>query len=569
MAAIAKSFLPTSCGSSLSNVSVFQRFLADNACKHPDNTPPDRRQAIEKAFDDIRLSLPMLSDKLHSAVAASKPVPLPAPTLTKLRSAPMPAHNDLCYEWLLSHLHNPYPTREEHEELCRRSGASMKSIHSWFIKARQRIGWSDLRAKCFGRSQINIVEAASSFWPERDPKRPLPPNLEVRFAEIEANARALYSDLRPSGLLLDLLNKKQQETSCVRPDDTVAKKRKHDSDDLASRPTKKRSLSPPPSTHATYTTQTAHSGLTNIDKPSALVRRQAFSLSPPRFGEASLTPSSPDRPLKRSSPSDDAPEPKAKRAWVLPVWNDPRSRPILRSTSTPLPRRKLASRVSRTGSVAQTTQDIAPQRAVSNPPQWSEVSDTALDPPIVSPSPEAHSTPEDSLIADLSYWPSCDEDWSNVAWDEVSILSGASSQPSLCSSPSSTASLELSAAQFASSHDLPFIPSTEPLCPTAGPVTDVCHPVSDFDPFIVDPSFLSLDADHLITPTLQGSDIFDIPTACPLPSLDAIEDWTTFTVNAGKKMGIYSADTPDMHEKTRVPSYDTYMDHALLPIACL
>ena len=47
------------------------------------------------------------------------------------------------------------------------------------------------------------------------------------------------------------------------------------------------------------------------------------------------------------------------------------------------------------------------------------------------------------------------------------------------------------------------------------------------------------------------------------------EDWTTFTVNAGKKMGIHSAGTPDMHEKTRVPSYDTYMDHASLPIACL
>lgn len=40
--------------------------------------------------------------------------------------------------WLSTRLHNPYPTREEKEELSHRTGLTVAQIQYWFVNARRR-----------------------------------------------------------------------------------------------------------------------------------------------------------------------------------------------------------------------------------------------------------------------------------------------------------------------------------------------------------------------------------------------------------------------------------------------
>ena len=105
------------------------------------------------------------------------------------------------YEWLLSNLHNPYPSVETREVMARESGSPRKDIDSWFIDVRKRIGWNKLRLKHYSNKRSKIVEAATRFFKEApqlslngptgiDPKA----NHDSEFKSIEDCVRKLYSD---------------------------------------------------------------------------------------------------------------------------------------------------------------------------------------------------------------------------------------------------------------------------------------------------------------------------------------------------------------------------------------
>lgn len=98
-----------------------------------------------------------------------------------------------CYTWLLNNLHNPYPSRIIKERLLRaalgdaqRTKASgflspppspkrsitplpsdtvtLDDIDNWFIAARARIGWSELRDAKFDGSRSLMLQAARLMW---------------------------------------------------------------------------------------------------------------------------------------------------------------------------------------------------------------------------------------------------------------------------------------------------------------------------------------------------------------------------------------------------------------------
>ncbi|KAL1718446.1 hypothetical protein EV715DRAFT_264017 [Schizophyllum commune] len=334
----AKPLGPSAAANTMSlSVSAFQNFLADNATKHPDNTSYERRQAIEKAFENLRVDLPKIYVPRH--VVKPKPSqPESAPASRSPRTCP-PKRIDACYKWLVNHLHNPYPTREEREDLARQSGSDVKSITAWFVTARQRIGWSNLRATRFQRSQVLIVEAASKFWPERNTRQPLEPDLELRFAEIDANTRSMYSEEQyPSVTLMNLL-KEHKPSSVTIASNAPSKKRKLDepADHDGHEHKRRRSASMPQVTSTSDVPPERKIAGTrrkrvpsNPSPPTARHDAPALSLttnvSPtPKFGEPSLSSPSPKNPLKRTRSDDDARE--AKRPHLLPVWNDPRARP--------------------------------------------------------------------------------------------------------------------------------------------------------------------------------------------------------------------------------------------------
>jgi hypothetical protein len=51
---------------------------------------------------------------------------LPKETTDKLRA------------WFMAHLHHPYPSEDEKQELMRQTGLQMNQISNWFINARRR-----------------------------------------------------------------------------------------------------------------------------------------------------------------------------------------------------------------------------------------------------------------------------------------------------------------------------------------------------------------------------------------------------------------------------------------------
>ncbi|KAI5897801.1 uncharacterized protein SCHCODRAFT_02488787 [Schizophyllum commune H4-8] len=315
--------------------------LVNVATKRTSSASVERMSNIKNAALDLSLFLPSLEGKLTHSVAATSKQPAIDKTTPHPRSLAALEKLEPCYSWLASHLHNPYPTREEREALARECDRTMPAITAWFVTARQRIGWSQLRATRFSRSQILMVAAASRFWPERDTTRPLPPDLELRFAEIEANVKSLYTNsLQPSDTLVRLLKNENRPTNAKEPsrrsasESNISKKRRSEDADLdVNRPTKRRSVS--------NDSPKASSGRASRVRPSppsasgpmkttpSVASSLALTISPtqptqPTFGEPSLQSTSPTSSLKRSRSVDDA-SPDAKRRRVLPEWRDPRS----------------------------------------------------------------------------------------------------------------------------------------------------------------------------------------------------------------------------------------------------
>ena len=116
----------------------------------------------------------------------------------------LPPYIRPAYTWLLSNLHNPYPSKEKKAAIAEESGSSPKDVDNWFINVRRRIGWNKLRSKHFENKRSKIVDAATCFFKEVpqalhpdmthisriDPKA----NFDSEFKSIENCARDLYPE---------------------------------------------------------------------------------------------------------------------------------------------------------------------------------------------------------------------------------------------------------------------------------------------------------------------------------------------------------------------------------------
>ena len=119
-------------------------------------------------------------------------------------STTLPPYIRSAYNWLLSNLHNPYPSKEKKAIFAEESGSSPKDVDNWFINVRRRIGWNKLRSKYFENKRSKIVDAATRFFKEVpqalhpdtthisgiDPKV----NYDSEFKSIENCARDLYPE---------------------------------------------------------------------------------------------------------------------------------------------------------------------------------------------------------------------------------------------------------------------------------------------------------------------------------------------------------------------------------------
>ncbi|KAF8078879.1 C-terminal domain of homeodomain 1-domain-containing protein [Lyophyllum atratum] len=162
----------------------------------------DRVSQVVQTFLDLEL----LAEKLMSSLL-EKPSAVPdnstdTPTNpSQISDAPTaPSYIKPSYNWLLESLHNPYPSIRVRDGIAQKSAAGRtvtdvrKDVDNWFIDARKRIGWNALRRSSFANKRVEIVDAATRFFVEEDPKRPVDPAIEYELMAIKKRAKDLYVD---------------------------------------------------------------------------------------------------------------------------------------------------------------------------------------------------------------------------------------------------------------------------------------------------------------------------------------------------------------------------------------
>ncbi|KAF7303179.1 Homeodomain 1 [Mycena kentingensis (nom. inval.)] len=124
----------------------------------------------------------------------SQPQKRRSPNAASKASGSIPSYIEPAYKWLLKHLSNPYPSKEVKEDLATKSGYSVGRISDWFKEIRAKIGWTRLRNDVYRYEPKEMCQAAKEYFHPTS-SQTVSPSLQGRFAEIEANARDLYSHL--------------------------------------------------------------------------------------------------------------------------------------------------------------------------------------------------------------------------------------------------------------------------------------------------------------------------------------------------------------------------------------
>ena len=96
------------------------------------------------------------------------------------------------YQWLITHLHNPYPTRQTKIELAKSSDISLKEMNDWFINVRKQIGWTSIRKRYFMGNAALTVDHAHRVFKEYEPDRPVSACIAQAFERMKNTAEHLY-----------------------------------------------------------------------------------------------------------------------------------------------------------------------------------------------------------------------------------------------------------------------------------------------------------------------------------------------------------------------------------------
>lgn len=107
-------------------------------------------------------------------------------------------------KWLLEHIHNPYPSPQFKASVAEACNCSQNSVHSWFIGARRRVGWTSLCRDQFRNCRADAVDAAYRALVRPDPARPVPAAIIEGFLAVKANAEGLYSSFTKIASVVDL-----------------------------------------------------------------------------------------------------------------------------------------------------------------------------------------------------------------------------------------------------------------------------------------------------------------------------------------------------------------------------
>ncbi|TEB38897.1 homeodomain mating-type protein [Coprinellus micaceus] len=364
-------------------------------------------------------------------------------------SSPSTPYLRLASEWLFSNLHDPYPSQELRKSMATQTNSSKKDIDNWFLDARKRVGWNEMRRRHFDNKRVSIVDAAKRFFLNTDPSRPLPPTVESEFANVQLRAQELYSDKfeeTPLAIRLDMsmMDMKTGLKAKVGGNDSrkgcatsVAKATRHYPSPQSSPAGSGQSLSPSPASsfsdlpstkskrgasvlseleeeqrpskrRRSYKPEQSRSPSVELRRPTVIISSEASLPSPvsSTFDETELQPpphytthTDPGAHKRKRRPSNPEGLPSLKRTRTSPVS------PRLQTIPNPLPRQP-------------TTDEF----------NWDQLFDfSTLPPPVSSLSPEDIPGPIDVSLFEFHSWEQYGYGSLNLSPSEEPIMASSSS----------------------------------------------------------------------------------------------------------------------------------------------
>ncbi|KAJ3820493.1 hypothetical protein F5880DRAFT_1487899, partial [Lentinula raphanica] len=93
---------------------------------------------------EFRRDLERLSTDNRNELTTSRSPSLSQNTHSSTSTNILPPHIPPCHTWLLSNLHNPYPSLPTRDSIASSTNTDRRIIDSWFVDVRRRIGWTAL-----------------------------------------------------------------------------------------------------------------------------------------------------------------------------------------------------------------------------------------------------------------------------------------------------------------------------------------------------------------------------------------------------------------------------------------
>lgn len=161
-----------------------------------------RMNLTESASDDSdisftdRSSKPYLQNrhlptpKMSSRIKRSESCASTSSSATVVDINPMPSHIPRAYDWLIKHLHNPYPSANVKSRIAKETEVPLKSVSEWFVNIRRRIGWTSICKRFFNGNRALAIDCAKSFF--LDDSSSINKDIVMAFALMKETAERLF-----------------------------------------------------------------------------------------------------------------------------------------------------------------------------------------------------------------------------------------------------------------------------------------------------------------------------------------------------------------------------------------
>ncbi|KAL1737404.1 A-alpha Z4, HD1 mating type protein [Schizophyllum commune] len=142
-------------------------------------------------------------------------------------STPLPPYIEPCYRWLVNHLDNPYPTKPMKEQLLDQARQrtspdvaqhlSVGDIDDWFIAARARMGWGDIRRRLFGGSRSLMLQSTRLMWGTEETPRDFTDGCITKRKVSQPKREEVQPHLRSSHDVVAFEVKPKASSACEEP----------------------------------------------------------------------------------------------------------------------------------------------------------------------------------------------------------------------------------------------------------------------------------------------------------------------------------------------------------------